>query len=65
METVTLPDSLLFIDDQAFYACRELAGINFPEGPIRIGGMAFTDCSLLQCVELPGTLTELGDSVFF
>lgn len=48
---VTLPDTLEYIDAQAFQACCQLTEIVIPRGLKRIGQYAFGGCRSLQYIE--------------
>ena len=53
--TVSLDDSLVSIDDMAFYGCSSLRKITIPAGVTRIGDMAFCGCSGLMTIDYTGT----------
>lgn len=61
---ITLPDTLTFIDDDAFVNCTALESINIPEGVHTIWEDAFSGCTSLTEIELPSTLTTLGNFAF-
>lgn len=61
--SVVFPDSLREIGDHAFWGCKNLNMVKFNEGLTRIGLEAFIE-TLLQEVELPETLEELGLTPF-
>ncbi|MBQ1312037.1 MAG: leucine-rich repeat domain-containing protein [Blautia sp.] len=48
----------------AFYACRSVEAVDFPDSLTHIGSNAFYYCSSLTAVELPGHLTSMGSKVF-
>ena len=64
MVSITLPDTLTAIGDEAFYRCRFLSDIQLPAGIKAIGGMAFFNCDSLVSINLPDSLTTLGEAVF-
>lgn len=43
---------------------EELARVRIPDGVRRVDDFAFYGCDNLEVVELPGTLTELGEAAF-
>ena len=53
------------IDGYAFYGCRNLRGINFPEGLTSIGIAAFQYCSSLTDVVIPESVTSLSGNAFY
>ena len=64
---VTLPDSLVCIDDEAFRGCSRLREVHLHEctSLTHIGDDAFTGCHGLDLVTLPESLSHLGESAFF
>ena len=59
LESITLPDSLLWIGDDAFAYCPKLSEIALPDGLTRIGIRAFQKCTSLKSVTIPNTVTTL------
>ncbi len=47
---VSLPETLLALEDYAFYGCRQLESISLPAGVKTIGRFAFTMCTSLNSV---------------
>ena len=64
LESIYLPDNITSIGELTFQACRNLQDINFPEHLTSIGRGAFSLC-LLDHVELPASVTEIGENAFF
>jgi len=62
---ITLPESVVYIDDFAFYENTQLTKIVLPEELKSIGGYAFAGCSNLEAIDLPQNLTEIGSYAFF
>ena len=62
--TYTVPDSVTFLNDDAFYNCADLTGIAFPADLITIGKHAFGNCANLTGIEIPGGVTYIGDGAF-
>ena len=60
---VTFPRSLRNIGDYAFCSCTALKEVVFGKGLKTIGKWAFNDAPL-QNVQLPSSVTEIGDSAF-
>lgn len=58
LETVTLPNALLWIGEYSFDACSRLKEIIIPEGVKIIGQSAFQGCQSLKKASLPSTLTD-------
>lgn len=56
--TVTIPDSVTFIDDEAFKYCENLTTVNLGNGVEHIGVHAFADCSNLTSIIYNGTIEQ-------
>lgn len=61
---ITLPDTIKFIDPDAFKACRSLTEINIPLSVTDIGHQAFYDCEALEKLELSGGVKYIGKNAF-
>ena len=64
MTSVTLPEGLTSIGDDAFNWCDSLTNIMLPDGLTSIGNYAFYGCFSLTAVTLPDSLTSIGISAF-
>ncbi|MBQ5397976.1 MAG: leucine-rich repeat domain-containing protein [Ruminococcus sp.] len=67
IETVSLPDSLETIGDEAFYNCYKLgadSAVIIPKNVTSIGEEAFCGCTDLKSVILPEGLKEIGTLAF-
>lgn len=74
LSSVTLPSSVVSIGDYAFYRCSNLSTVTLNEGLLEIGDYAFAAQiseayadeadSSLETVNLPSTLTTMGDGIF-
>lgn len=63
--SVVFPSSLRTIGEAAFAGSNGLSGkIEFPEGLVGIGQIAFSHCTNIQKIILPSTLQSLGISSF-
>ena len=62
--SVTLPDSLKSIGENAFDYCTKLTSVTLPEGLVSIGNEAFYNCEHLTSVTLPDSLLAIGDNPF-
>ncbi len=63
LKTVTLPDTVTEIDNEAFYH----AGIEklvIPDGVTRIGQSAFSHCGHLTDILIPASVTEIAENAF-
>ena len=66
IESLTLPGNIKTISARAFEKCESLTGVEFSQGLTTLGSLAFLNCSSLQEVVLPDSLTEFvsGSSAF-
>lgn len=64
IETITLPDSLLSIGENAFGSCKSLTAITISNSVTSIGKEAFNECSQLSSMVLPDSVITLGESCF-
>ena len=62
--SVSLPETLTAIGNNAFAKCPNLRSVELPETVTTIGKGAFASCGSLTSVTLPTTLTEIGDYAF-
>ena len=67
LKVITIPTSVTRIDQRAFYWCNALEEINFttPDGVDSklkaIGAGAFIDTKKLKSLEIPASVTSIGD----
>ena len=64
MTSVTIPDSVAIIGDNAFYGCSSLTSVTIPDSVTGIGDRVFSGCSGLTSVTIPSSVTYMGTSVF-
>lgn len=62
--TLTLPDSLIEIDDSAFFNMTNLSEVVFGSDLERIGASAFQRCGKIKSLEFPDTLEVIEDNAF-
>ncbi len=65
LKKVTLPVSLKYIDDSAFYSMEALSDITLPDGVESIGYTAFSGCSSLEKINIPSSVRFIGAAAFF
>lgn len=65
IRTISLPNSVVCIEEYAFYSCSILNTINIPENVTSIGQRAFWDCKTLSTIIIPAKVTTLGDWAFY
>lgn len=64
IKKITLPESIVIIENAAFQDCFALEEINIPEGVTKIGSDAFESCISLSSLTIPKNVTEIGDNAF-
>ena len=62
--TVSLPSSILSINQHAFSCCTGLISITIPNSVISIGWGAFESCSGLTSITIPNSVTSIGYDTF-
>lgn len=63
--TLTLPNTILSIDNYAFMHCELLQNVVFGEGLTSIGYSSFSHCFELDNFKLPESLEEIGEWAFY
>lgn len=62
--SVTIPDSVTSISDEAFINCPKLTNISIPNSVTSIGYSAFSDCTSLKSITLPSSLSTISRALF-
>lgn len=62
--SVTIPDSVTSIDDNAFGFCSQLTNISIPNSVTFIGFSAFAHCTSLKSITLPSSLSSISEALF-
>jgi hypothetical protein len=60
LKKVTIPDTVLYIKNSAFYGCEQLTSVVLSNNLLDIEDYAFYDCSNLLQLDLPPQLNSLG-----
>ncbi len=63
-KTYIIPDSVTYIEYEAFYYCDSLTNITIPDSVVDIGWIAFERCTGLTSVTIPDSVTSIGFSAF-
>lgn len=63
--SVTIPDSVTSISDEAFINCPKLTNISIPNSVTFIGFSAFNSCTSLKSITLPSSLSTIQSSAFY
>lgn len=64
LETITFPDGLLEIRDEAFQCCWHLKKFSLPSSLKEIGKEAFMMCEKLRCIDIPANVIKIGRGAF-
>ena len=64
MNSVTIPNSVTNIGDEAFAGCYNLTNITIPASVINIGNEAFAYCSSLTNIAIPASVISIGNEAF-
>lgn len=62
--SVTIPDSVTSISDEAFINCPKLTNISIPNSVTYIGFSAFSSCTSLKSITLPSSLSFISGALF-
>ena len=62
--TISIKDGTLGIAERAFYNCRGLTSVIFPNSVTSIDDNAFNSCSGLTSITIPNNLTSVGSLAF-
>lgn len=64
IKNVKFPDSLVILNENAFYKCRELQNVDFGSGLDTIKGFAFQECASLTHIKMPPQMKMIGRYAF-
>lgn len=65
IETITIPDEVERIYENAFSCCDNLKRVDLPKNLKSIGNDAFLGCKNLSEIALPGGLKSIGNGAFY
>jgi hypothetical protein len=64
LKSIVIPESVVGIENAAFYGCKQLEEITLPSGLTSIGGNAFSGCEKLESIALPASVRSIGYGCF-
>lgn len=64
LTSITIPDSVTSIGDDALYGCTSLTSITIPDSVTKIGAYTFYECTSLTSVMIPDSVTTIGGRTF-
>ena len=64
LTSITIPESVIVIGNEAFYGCSSLTSITIPDSATSIGSSAFYGCSSLTSITIPDGVTSIGYGAF-
>ena len=64
LTSVTIPNSVMNIDECAFEGCEGLTSVTIGNDVVSIGSYAFSKCSGLSSITIPNSVTSIGHNVF-
>jgi hypothetical protein len=63
-EEVTIPEGVIYIENDAFANCESITTVHLPYGLQHIGDNAFAGCTNLTHVNIPYGVTYIGEEAF-
>ena len=64
INSIRIPNSILSIEEYAFWGCRFLSSITIPNSVASIDSYAFDYCSGLTSITIPNSVTSIGSYAF-
>ncbi|MBO5702686.1 MAG: leucine-rich repeat domain-containing protein [Clostridia bacterium] len=64
IESVTIPEGITIIHDEAFYLCKNLKKVTLPSTLKWIQDWAFAGCESLETVRIPNSVTQISIRAF-
>ena len=62
--SAAIPDGIQSVAPNAFFHCKNVTQIYFPQGVLEVGASAFENCGLRE-LSLPDTVKSIGDQAFY
>lgn len=64
MKNITLPNSVITIENKCFEGCTSLAEIQIPSSVTKLNDRCFSNCTSLANITIPSSVTSIGYSCF-
>lgn len=64
ISSISLPNSIVKIDDRAFFSCEKLQSIEIPVGVKQIGIYTFAECVNISRIFIPKNVVSIGEGAF-
>ncbi len=65
LKHISLPNSVVKIEEYAFKNCNYLLSVNIPNGIKEIKSNTFSNCKSLISIDIPNSVTAIGEYVFY
>ena len=65
IEKIVIPNSIMSIEDSAFYNCNRLTSLTIPDSVTSIGYGTFAWCSELTSITIPNSVWIIGSRAFY
>ena len=62
--SISIPNTVKEIEEEAFYNCASLTSINIPDSVLKIGSYAFSECSSIVSIKIPKCIRIIEDRLF-
>ena len=64
LASITIPDSVTLIGNNAFYGCTNLTSVTIPDSVTNIGMMTFQRCTSLASITIPDSVITINSFAF-
>ena len=65
IDSVTIPNSVISIEDCAFYECSAITSVTIPNSVTSIGKYTFYYCKSLTSLNIPNSVTNIKNGAFY
>ena len=64
LASITIPKSVISLDEYAFYGCHSLESITIPDSVTSIGEGVFKECTSLKSITISKFVSSIGENAF-